>query len=99
MIDQNEKNWIMAQFSLQITTSNCVELIALANRLWLPRLVTLVEAEIVTQMSAKLSSTSHKKQSPSTKGDESVNNANELVNDLSEEALSILQPCQVVLNL
>ena len=89
----------MAQFSLQITTSNCVELIALANRLWLPRLVTLVEAEIVTQMSAKLSSTSHKKQSPSTKRDESVNNANELVNDLSEEALSILQPCQVVLNL
>jgi len=79
----------------KITTSNCVELIALANRLWLPRLVTLVEAEVVKQMSSKLSLTSQKKQSPPTKSAESMNIVNDSMSDLPEEALSILQPCQM----
>ena len=70
-------------------------MIALANRLWLPRLVTLVEAEIVSQMASNLSLPSHSKQTPPKKGAESFNLASDSVNDLSEEALSILQPCQV----
>ena len=49
-------------------------------------------------MSLKVSLTSHKKQSLSTKGAESANIANDPVNDLSEDALSIIQPCQVVFN-
>ena len=99
MIYGNKTNIIMTQISLKITTSNCVELIALANRLWLPRLVTLVEAEVVKQMSSKLSLTSQKKQSPPTKSTESMNIVNDSMSDLPEEALSILQPCQVELNL
>ena len=85
----------MTRISLKITTSNCVELIALANRLWLPRLVTLVEAEIVNQMSSKLSLTSQSQHSITQKVAEPFNIANDSINDLSEEALSILQPCQV----
>ena len=37
-----------------VTASNCVDLIALANRLCLPRLVTLVEATMIQSLSSAI---------------------------------------------
>jgi Rho-related BTB domain-containing protein 1/2 len=59
--------------SPRVTTSTCVDLIEIANRLCLARLVSLVEATII----------------------EGLNEAIETGNDISEEVLRILQPCQV----
>lgn len=56
-----------------VTTSTCVHLIELANRLCLPRLVTLVESTIIQLFTESL-------------------DAGE---DISDQALKILQPCQV----
>ncbi len=56
-----------------VNAGNCVDLIELANRLCLPRLVTLVEATVI----------------------ETLNEAFMAGEDISEEALKILQPCQV----
>ena len=57
-----------------MTSSNCVQLIELANRLCLPRLVTLVEATMIQTLTSAIED-----------GD-----------DVSEQALAILQPCQVI---
>ena len=62
--------------SPNVTTSTCVNLIELANRLCLPRLVTLVEATIIHIFTEALG----------------------LGDDISEEALKILEPCQVSKN-
>ena len=59
--------------SPNVTTSTCVNLLELANRLCLPRLVTLVETSIIQLFTEHI-------------------NAGE---DISKEALEILQPCQV----
>ena len=48
-------------------------------------------------MGSKLSLSSHPNQAAPKKRAESVNVANDSLNELSEEALSILQPCQVTL--
>ena len=40
--------------SPSVTASNCVELIALANRLCLPRLVTLVEAAMIQTLTSAI---------------------------------------------
>ena len=58
---------------LHINEVNCVDLIELANRLCLPRLVSLVEASII----------------------QLFNEALEAGSEISEEALKLLQPCQV----
>ena len=63
------------QSPLHITVVNCVDLIELANRLCLPRLVSLVEASII----------------------QLFNDALETGSEISEEALKLLQPCQVSL--
>ena len=59
--------------SPNVTTSTCVNLLELANRLCLPRLVTLVETSIIQLFTEHI-------------------NAGE---DISKDALEILQPCQV----
>ena len=66
-----------------------MEIIELANRLVLPRLVTLVEAEIIKQASLDLSLSSPKV------GSDGIGHGSDVGVDLTEEALSILQPCQV----
>ena len=71
---------------------NCVELIALANRLWLPRLVSLVEGEIVKQLSSRLP---HNLRSSEKNDIELTEYEYDSGTDLSEESLSLLQPCQV----
>ena len=79
----------------KITTVNCVDLIELANRLWLPRLVTLVEAEIVKQFSLRLSvNPSHILSNKKVSDADSQRNSDSGM-DLSEESLSIVQPCQM----
>ena len=69
-----------------------MELIELANRLWLPRLVTLVEAEVIKQASLEIS---YHSQSPPKTGSDAIGHGSDVGVDLTEEALSILQPCQV----
>ena len=59
--------------SPDVTTSTCVNLLELANRLCLPRLVTLVETAIIQIFTENINA-----------GD-----------DVSKDALEILQPCQV----
>ena len=56
-----------------VTPANCVGLLELANRLCLPRLVTMVEEAVVAKMTAVI--------------DEG--------GEVMEEALQMLQPCQV----
>jgi len=59
--------------SPNVTTSTCVNLLELANRLCLPRLVTLVETSIIQLFTEHINA-----------GD-----------DISKDALEILQPCQI----
>ena len=58
----------------RITALNCLGILELANRLCLPRLITLVEVSVVEKMHKAL--------------DKGM--------DITEEALKILQPCQVI---
>ena len=60
--------------SPSVTTENCVDLIELANRLCLPRLVTLVEDSVIKSLTIAI----------------------ENGQDVCEDALTILQPCQVL---
>jgi len=57
-----------------VSASNCVALVELADRLCLPRLVTLVEEAVIKKMEANF----------------------ERGEDNTEEALKIIQPCQVI---
>lgn len=57
-----------------MSASNCVALVELADRLCLPRLVTLVEEAVIKKMEANF----------------------ERGEDNTEEALKIIQPCQVI---
>jgi len=61
------------QVSSNLCASNCVGLIELADRLCLPRLVTLVEEAVINQLEANF----------------------ERGEDNTEDALKIIQPCQV----
>jgi len=63
--------------SRNVTSTNCVGLIELADRLCLPRLVTLVEDAVIKQMVENFE-----------KGE-----------DNTEDALRIMQPCQVIFSL
>lgn len=57
----------------RVTTATCVDLIELANRLCLPRLVSLVEESVIKRLSS----------------------ASDEGTDVTEDALKILQSCQV----
>lgn len=63
----------LPKVSSSVCASNCVALVELADRLCLPRLVTLVEEAVIKKLEANF----------------------EMGEDNTEDALKIMQPCQV----
>ncbi len=57
----------------RVNATNCLGILELANRLCLPRLITLIEAAVIAKM------------------EKTVDGGG----DVTEEALKIVQPCQV----
>ena len=81
----------------QITLINCVELIELANRLCLPRLVTLVEVEVIKQATEVFNNSQLTISSKKAGADGANGHGSSVGYDLTEEALAIVQSCQVSL--